>query len=172
MVKKDGKIINNKFRLNYFRNWQIVTINYYNNSFIINITKRLFWYNFEVIRRLVARAFKKKIKLRYKKKKKKKKIKIWKIYVRKKKKKKFLWISGILWVPLNIKSKGSRMGHGKGSLKGWYISFNPGIIVFKLYNFKIILLNIISRQILSYMKVSKIINILQIRNYYYSIWYW
>ena len=168
---KHGQVYKN-FRLSYFNNWVIKKINYEDNILIMKTNQRLFWYNFEIVRRIIIRAVRKKIRMRYKKKK-KVKIKIWRSYKRDQQYlKKLFWFSGITWVPLTMKPRGSRMGRGKGIFKIWFVDSKSGTILFKIRNCKIIILYVILKRISCCARMGKFMSVLNLAKIQYEHWYW
>lgn len=165
MVRKGTRQVYKNFRLSYRKNWNITKRIYEENTLVIMISRRMFWYNFESIRRVIIRTVRKKIRKRYKMQKmqkiqKKNRNKTWGIYKRDRRYvKKLLWISGLEWLPLTMKSRGSRMGHGKGRFKIWYIRFCPGVMMLKIQCWKSIILYMILKRVSYYYRVIQFINI-------------
>lgn len=147
---------------------------YETDVFVVVKLSRAFWYNFEVIRREIKRLMRAKRQKRYKFKQKKKiKVKIRNAYVRKYKyAQRVMWISGLNWLPLSMKPKGSRMGKGVGGFKKWYSLTTWGFVLFKIHIHKNLVNKHIGRKVakMDSMRHIKIKNYLL--NKIHLVWHW
>ena len=160
------------FRLTSFQQWRFGHVDYNGCLFIVMNSMRLFWYNFETVRRLVIRSMRKKLPKRYKIKKVKKKKK-WHSYVRPKRYiSKLLWVGGISWLPLTMKPRGSRMGHGKGSFKMWFVRPTAGLLIFRVSCLKYLLMRIILKRVAGCIQTKSFSYINQWGRNVGVSWYW
>lgn len=159
MIQKGKRQAYKNFRLNYRSNWNIVERVYEDNVLVIIISRRMFWYNFESMRRVIIRAVRRKIRKRYKIQRKIRE-KTWSTYKRDYcYRKKLFWIGGLEWLPFTMKPRGSRMGHGKGRFKTWYVRFRPGIMIFKMQCWKLIVMYIILKRLSYCFRIIQLTNI-------------
>lgn len=158
------------FRLVYFRRWRFVFLDYGTTCFLFSITSRLFWYNFETVRRVVKRAVQQKLQKRYKIKQ-QQKLKYRKgssVYsITLKQPVKIFWVGSVVYLPWTRKAKGSRMGHGKGSFKAWQFRMVAGRVFFKIYSTRSILTQTISQKVCNCTKVRPQYRIVESGG-----WYW